>query len=162
MEIGIDIETTGLSPLKHRVTCIGYSDEDGLINTITNQNEAELIEMFLYQIVQYRNETLITYNGKSFDIPFILIRAYFSGIPVEQSGFLSRMKHYDIMKDYFNKFISLENALKWFGIEPKSGNGLKAIQLWEEGRIAELEDYCRKDVDVTLKLMNRIKEVQKL
>jgi len=36
--------------------------------------------------------------------------------------------------------------------EGKSGDGLLALQLFQEGRFAELADYCRKDVELTARL----------
>ncbi len=34
----------------------------------------------------------------------------------------------------------------------KSADGLQAVQWWREGRIAELFDYCRQDVEVTYRV----------
>ena len=34
----------------------------------------------------------------------------------------------------------------------KSGDGLMALQLFKEGRLEELTDYCRRDVELTAKL----------
>lgn len=37
---------------------------------------------------------------------------------------------------------------------PKLGDGLQALQWWKEGRLAELEEYCRQDVRVTRDLFH--------
>lgn len=34
----------------------------------------------------------------------------------------------------------------------KSADGLEAIKFWREGRLKELEDYCRKDVELTYRI----------
>jgi DEAD/DEAH box helicase domain-containing protein len=36
--------------------------------------------------------------------------------------------------------------------ESKSGDGLQSLRWWKEGRIDLIEQYCRKDVDVTRRL----------
>ena len=36
--------------------------------------------------------------------------------------------------------------------ESKIADGLQSLQWWKEGRVAEIEEYCRKDVEVTYRL----------
>ena len=36
--------------------------------------------------------------------------------------------------------------------EPKSADGLQALQWWKEGRLEDIATYCRKDVDITRRL----------
>lgn len=33
--------------------------------------------------------------------------------------------------------------------EPKSADGLQALEWWKEGRLDDITTYCRKDVDIT-------------
>jgi DEAD/DEAH box helicase domain-containing protein len=42
--------------------------------------------------------------------------------------------------------------------EPKSADGLQALQWWKEGRIAEIESYCRKDVALLRDLFEHARE----
>lgn len=70
-----DIETTGLSPAKHQIYCIGcgYTDPEKVtIELLFAENpdaERQILEMFYHLLDQHR--TIITFNGTTFDIPFI-------------------------------------------------------------------------------------------
>ena len=36
--------------------------------------------------------------------------------------------------------------------EPKTGNGMTSLLWWRQGRIDLIEEYCRKDVEMTRRL----------
>ena len=36
--------------------------------------------------------------------------------------------------------------------EPKSADGLQALEWWQQGRLDDITNYCRKDVDITRRL----------
>jgi DEAD/DEAH box helicase domain-containing protein len=44
--------------------------------------------------------------------------------------------------------------------ESKAGDGLQSLRWWKEGRIDLIEQYCRKDVDMTKRLWERGREQQ--
>jgi uncharacterized protein YprB with RNaseH-like and TPR domain len=71
----VDIETTGLDPRNEITTAVLY---DGL--TIRHYVNGENMDEFVRDVMEYR--LLVTYNGKSFDIPFI--QRYF-GIHLSQA-----------------------------------------------------------------------------
>ena len=45
--------------------------------------------------------------------------------------------------------LSLDNLARATLDAPKSADGLQALQWWKEGNLAEIEEYCRKDVAIT-------------
>ncbi|SDF41857.1 DEAD/DEAH box helicase [Desulfovibrio legallii] len=51
-----------------------------------------------------------------------------------------------------NYRVSLDNLGQATLGEPKSANGLLALQWWKEGRLEDIAHYCRKDVDITHRL----------
>lgn len=79
----LDIETTGLSRKKDLIITIGLLyGEDGAI--VTEQyfaeslmDEVNLIEKFLERMKSF--DTILTYNGDSFDLPFIREKINFYG-----------------------------------------------------------------------------------
>lgn len=77
-----DIETTGLVPYRNIITCICARDNEGNIFSQHNNGKSEesLIKDFLIWVNQHEDFQLISANGKSFDIPFLLIRAYINNI----------------------------------------------------------------------------------
>lgn len=76
----LDIETAGLMAAHHPVTCIGTLYFDSQDHTVTSQlllqspdEEATLLENFIHFCKDY--DKVYTYNGKSFDWPFLIGRA---------------------------------------------------------------------------------------
>ena len=56
------------------------------------------------------------------------------------------------VQERLNYRISLNNLGQASLGEPKSADGLQALQWWKEGRYEEIAAYCRKDVDLTHRL----------
>ena len=48
--------------------------------------------------------------------------------------------------------VSLDNLGQATFDEPKSADGLQALRWWQEGKLAEITAYCRKDVELTRRL----------
>lgn len=61
----LDIETTGLSPYYESITTISLYDGKSIFYYVKDQN----LDDFVRDINRYK--VIVTYNGKSFDIPFI-------------------------------------------------------------------------------------------
>jgi DEAD/DEAH box helicase domain-containing protein len=86
---------------------------------------------------------LIGYNSNHFDIP--LLNKYYSGD-------LLKMHSHDllaIIRDTLGKSMKLDdvaNATLGYG---KTGDGLKAIDYYKEGKIDKLREYCLSDVKIT-------------
>ncbi|MCD7982785.1 MAG: DEAD/DEAH box helicase [Desulfovibrio sp.] len=56
------------------------------------------------------------------------------------------------VQERLNYRVSLNNLGQASLGEPKSADGLQALQWWKEGRYEEIAAYCRKDVDLTRRL----------
>jgi uncharacterized protein YprB with RNaseH-like and TPR domain len=61
----LDIETTGLSPQNSHITTIAVYDGKSVSTYVYGQN----LDSFVDDIREY--DMIVTYNGKSFDVPFI-------------------------------------------------------------------------------------------
>lgn len=85
---------------------------------------------------------LIGFNNKGFDDQ--VVSAYFSEI--------EKVPKFDILEEVHKNLgfrVKLDNiAHATLGVG-KSGDGLKAIKLYREGKIDELRDYCLDDVKIT-------------
>lgn len=124
-EAYLDIETTGLSRDYHQVTVIGIYRIDGsggrlvqlVGEEVTGDNLLEALEGV---------ETIFTYNGRRFDLPFI--RAYI-GVDLAE-----KYHHHDVMYDCWRN--GLYGGLK--GVERQLGiarrlqgvDGAEAVRLW--------------------------------
>ena len=129
----MDIETTGLSRKKNMIYLIGVlhpvenSGEWLLKQYFANSmdKEKELLQEFVDDISSYDN--IITYNGDSFDIPFINHRLDHYGI----DSFIDKSKSFDLYrvirqnKQYLNlpnlKLKTIEESLGYFREDIYSG-----------------------------------------
>ena len=84
----LDIETTGFDAKKQPIYLIGtaFCREDQLHVVLyfaeTPDAEADILHAFLDQLAHYR--AIITFNGDTFDIPFLQKRCEKYGIPMEK------------------------------------------------------------------------------
>jgi len=112
--------------------------------------------------------SMITKNGKAFDIPFInsrcsLIIAGVVRIDYFEHGFkrLLEYPHLDL-HEITQKWLSLDDLARILCLPLKSGNGLRAIQLWNEGRLEELKEYLKHDLWLTEQVYLRRKHLEGL
>lgn len=91
---------------------------------------------------------IIGYNSRSFDIP--VLQAYYPGDTTVFNQF-------DILEDIKEKLgrrLALNDVVYATLGKKKTGHGLMAIDMYKEGRIDELRDYCLNDVMVTKELLD--------
>jgi len=158
-EAYLDIETTGLSSVYSYITVIGiYLVADRQSKMVQLVGE-DVTEPNLLQALE-NVETIFTYNGARFDLPFI----------EESLGvrIFHRFHHRDLMFDcwrcnLYGGFKVVETKL---GInrELKGVNGLDAILLWrryqngDEEALKTLLKYNREDVINLKVLREKLKE----
>lgn len=148
VEAYLDIETTGLSPRDSEITVIGIhlcnGDDTRFIHLVGGDITVNNILDALKGV-----SVIYTYNGKSFDLPFIHSQL---GISLEET-----FTHHDLMYDCWNcnlygGFKAVERQL---GIDRKltEVNGYEAVKLWwryvndyDEDALATLLEYNKEDV----------------
>lgn len=89
---------------------------------------------------------IVGYNVANFDVA--VLQAYYPGQ-------VSVFKTFDILDDIKSKIgrrISLNEVVNATLGKKKSGHGLQAINLYKEGKIEELKQYCLDDVMLTKEL----------
>lgn len=110
---------------------------------------------------------LVTFNGRAFDGPFLMIRSALLGIEpsVNLAGYRYAVSpHCDLAE-----ILSFQGALRasfgldyWcrrFGIEsPKDGglDGSRVQEYHEDGRLEEIVAYCARDVVATARLYEKL------
>jgi hypothetical protein len=174
-EAYLDIETTGLSCHESEVTVVGvsrgglaerevvqlvrgYAGDGHTIKTLTKDSLREALDGV---------RVLHTYNGKSFDLPFILYRLRVDVVKLVGGN------HRDLMFDCWARnwkggFKAVERHLS-ISREDEHVNGYVAVQLWwafqRNGDLAALERllaYNREDVYNLKVLRQKIEEVPPL
>ncbi|MDX2053525.1 MAG: 3'-5' exonuclease [Polyangiaceae bacterium] len=161
------------SPPHHKIVAIGalWLDANYTIRRLgivsEEKEEAGLLEDFSKLILE-RNPTLVTYNGRGFDLPVIANRCLRHGIPLSQyyqsrdiryrfspEGHLDLM---DYVSDYgASKPSRLDVVAKICGMPGKVGvDGKDVGPLVHAGRIAEVRNYCLCDVVQTTGVFLRV------
>lgn len=134
----------------------------GLSVAITMTEKAEIESWtednvkFLIERIE-KAEQVITFNGIRFD--YEVLRPY--GLMPEIIYPVS----YDILKEITTALghrLSLQNVATATLEEPKTGDGLQAVELWKEGRVMEVIRYCINDVDITRRLYLHILDYREI
>jgi uncharacterized protein YprB with RNaseH-like and TPR domain len=124
----LDIETTGLSAEKARVTCVGCLTKQGVF-VFGDSNESDLLKNFFLWISSVPDSLLVSYNGLSFDLPFLIKRGKLYGLDF---GFLNDFGHIDLLPLISKKYgelvspsstgrISKDSARRWLNIYEPAG-----------------------------------------
>lgn len=139
-----------------------FTTEDG--NCLcTSGSEKEILEKFWEVIPSY--EQFVTFNGRSFDCPFIMLRSALLNIQPTRNLLPYRYSsepHCDLLEQLTfyqtTRRFSLDFYCKQFGIEsPKSKGitGLDMKMLFESKRFKDIALYCYGDVLATAKLFEQ-------
>ena len=76
----IDIETSGLDSHSNRIFAIGCLNELAQQSVFMDEDEPKLLQQFIYHLQQSSPDVVFTFNGTSFDLPFIATRCNFYNI----------------------------------------------------------------------------------
>ncbi len=175
-----------LWPLTARVVCIAmlnaetargqvlflaedYSDEaaeGGPVEFVPCMDEAELLTAFWDVAKHY--ESVITFNGRGFDVPFVYLRSAQLNVPISRKDWLGyrfqtdphcdladQFTFYNGGRDGATRRFNLDFYCKVFGIEsPKSHGvtGMDVNRLLTEKKYRDIAEYCLRDVQATVRL----------
>ncbi len=151
------VAIAGMDPFTQKGVILTISDkpltcENKNFMVCTYPNETQLLQGFWELTPDY--EQFVTYNGREFDWPYLLIRSGINRVKVPLV-----IDHHNS-----NKFIDLQDKLKQgrafklqaicraFGIsdpKEKGVSGLHVSRLFTEGQIQEIVDYVSRDVLAT-------------
>lgn len=112
----------------------------------------------------YRRPTLVTFNGRTFDVPLMELAAFRYGLSVP-GWFDTQARAYDQRRNRYNlnSHIDLHELLTNYGATRFNGGlnlaanllgkpgkmdvqGCMVQDLYDQGKLAEISDYCRCDV----------------
>jgi uncharacterized protein YprB with RNaseH-like and TPR domain len=123
-------------------------------------NEGEMLESF-WRIAE-KTDQLISFNGRNFDIPFLMMRSALNKIKPSKNLMTNRYDtslHIDLLEQFtyygLTRKFNLDFYCHAFGIEsPKSKDisGMEVKTLYEAGRIKDIAVYCGGDIEATYKL----------
>jgi 3'-5' exonuclease len=112
----------------------------------------------------YKRPTLVSFNGRTFDLPLLELAAFRYGLSAP-GWFSASGKSYEQPRNRYNSeaHLDLHDVLTNYGASRFTGGlnlvanllgkpgkmdvqGYMVQDLWNEGRIGEINDYCRCDV----------------
>jgi DNA polymerase elongation subunit (family B) len=149
------------------------ADAAGPVQFIACMEEAELLAAFWD--VAKRYDTIVTFNGRGFDVPFIYLRSALLNVPISRKDWLGYRyqtePHCDLAEQFTFYGVSgrdgaarrfnLDFYCKAFGIESPKSHGVTGMDvgtMLAAGRYREIAEYCLRDVKATVELYQVWKE----
>ncbi|HWZ86294.1 MAG TPA: ribonuclease H-like domain-containing protein [Thermoanaerobaculia bacterium] len=115
-----------------------------------------------------RFQRFVTFNGRGFDGPFLMLRSAALGIPATRNlvGYRYALRpHTDLLEaiTFFgaSRKWNLDFACKAFGVESPKEQGMDGFSVgpyYRAGRIREIAAYCRRDVEATAGLFQKLEK----
>ncbi len=140
--------------------------EDGLFEYV-GCGEREMLADFWEKVTRF--DRLVSFNGRTFDAPFLSVRSAIHALLPSKNLLGYRYSidtHVDLMEILTfqgavsrDQWPNLHSACLAFGIpSPKSEemHGYAVGDAYREGRLAEVAEYCRRDVEATAALFKRL------
>jgi 3'-5' exonuclease len=122
--------------------------------------ETEILKLFWNYIS--KTDKVITFNGRNFDIPFLMLRSAMLGVKPTLNLIHNRYnitRHIDLLDQFtfygITRKFNLDFYCHAFGlISPKSKGitGMEIKELYKAGRIKDIAVYCGEDVKATFGL----------
>ncbi|MGA2669411.1 MAG: ribonuclease H-like domain-containing protein [Ignavibacteria bacterium] len=176
------VEQFVFNPLTSKIAAIGMLDnreEKGciLVNTeeettflknhenfnYINGTEEGILKIFWDTLVSKKYNLFVTFNGREFDCPFVMLRSLYYRIKptvnlMKGSDFTFKDYHIDLLKEFtFNthsgrgarRKFSLDFYCRTFGIPSPKKDGVTGDLvdgLYKEKKFQEIADYCIGDV----------------
>ena len=149
------------------------ADEGGPVEFMPCADEVELLTAFWDVAKHY--DSVVTFNGRGFDVPFIYLRSALLNVPISKKNWLGyryatdphcdlaeQLTFYSVSgRDGAARRFNLDFYCKAFGIEsPKSHGvtGMDVSTLMAEGKFRDIAEYCLRDVRATVELYKIWKE----
>ena len=158
-----------LNPDSNRGKVLFQSDSPGEIYSEDGQvqfvscTESEILAHFWNDIVKY--EQFITFNGRGFDCPFLMLRSTILGVKPSRNLMPYRYEsspHCDLLDQLTfygaTRKFSLDFYCKSFAIESPKSHGITGLDLghlFEQKRFRDIAEYCLGDVKATAELFRR-------
>ena len=147
--------------------------EAGPVEYVPCVDESELLTAFWDVAKHY--DSIATFNGRGFDVPFIYLRSALLNVPISRKDWLGYRyaiePHCDLAEQFTFYGVSgregaarkfnLDFYCKVFGIESPKSHGVTGMDvgtMMAAGQHREIAEYCLRDVKATVLLYNIWKE----
>lgn len=150
------------------------TDSEGNEISFHQSDEKDVLQGFWNLLAHYKNSTLITFNGRNFDAPFLMLRSALLEIMPTRNLMDGTKFNYPLHIDLLDELtfftqtqygatrrFNFDFYTQAFGLEsPKSKdvNGSVVSDLFAQGEYSIIAHYCLRDVIATWQLFKRIKK----
>lgn len=141
--------------------------QDGPVEYMPCVDEGELLTEF-WEVAE-RYDSVVTFNGRGFDVPFLYLRSAVLKVDVSRKDWLGYRyqtdPHCDLLEQltFYNisgrdgaaRRFNLDFYCKAFGIESPKSHGVTGMdvgRMMAEGKGRAVAEYCMRDVQATLEL----------
>src|SRR4051812_7270802 len=141
--------------------------EAGPVEFVPCVDEMEMLSQFWEVAKHY--DSVVTFNGRGFDVPFLYLRSAQLNVPISRKDWLGYRyatdPHCDLAEQLTFYGVSgregaarkfnLDFYCKAFGIESPKSHGISGMDvndLMAQGRYREIAEYCLRDVQATVLL----------
>ena len=140
--------------------------EPGAVEFVPCTDEAELLTAFWDVAKHY--DSIVTFNGRGFDVPFIYMRSALLNVPISRKDWLGyryqcdphcdladQLTFYGGSREGAARRFNLDFYCKAFGIDSPKSHGITGMdinQLLAQRRYREIAEYCLRDVQATVLL----------
>lgn len=155
---------------------VGQVNEERVLTTVETINvddysEEAIVRTFWQRLERFQG-TLVTFNGRNFDLPVLELQAlkygcqaarYFSGKSRNRYAEEGHYDLYDFLTNYGVHRLrgGFDLLAKLVGLPGKTEvDGSMVQQMWQDGRLNDIHRYCRHDVIQTYFLFLRIELVR--
>ncbi len=161
------LDRTGLGGEFGRVVCLAYALNEQPVEVIWGE-EREILEGFwrVAGAIDRRADRFIGHNIYDFDFPFLVKRSRILGVPPGSGGLPNFARYrqtpiYDTMREWdlwSNRQVSMDFLAKALGLPTSKDlmDGSEVASYYAAGRIEEICEYCKKDVELTRQIYKKL------
>ena len=150
-----------LNPIDSRIVAIGMKRHAKEPIVLIGGDEAELLSGFWKEIAKNKGTPtkIVGFNIKEFDIPFIVTRSFIKNVEIVPFLLKEIMEIREKLAAY--KYGQTRGKLKEYAellnIETIGGmDGSHVAELYWKGETKKIEDYLKKDLEITEALYQRL------
>ncbi|MFZ1082014.1 MAG: ribonuclease H-like domain-containing protein [Candidatus Kryptoniota bacterium] len=136
--------------------------------TYISGDEKKILEKFWEFITRF--DDFVTFNGRSFDCPFLMLRSALLGVRPSRDLMIGTRyqtpHHVDLLEELTyhgtTRKFNLDFYCKSFGIESPKSHGITGYDIndyFRSKRYTEIADYCLGDVMATAQLYKKWKDL---
>lgn len=147
-----------LNPIDSKIIVIGIKQNGAY--KILSGDEKDILKSFWETLDKNKGETIVGFNIKNFDMPFLTARSFINNIKIAPFT----IKNILDLRENINAFRygqtrgKLKEYATLLGIETMEVDGSNVAKLFFDKEIDTIKEYLKKDLDITEAILKRAKD----